>query len=92
VPDDPSGLGPDHALVDRIDEDTAVLLVGPGHTELHVPAADLPDGVAAGTWVRLDLQLQPPLVLGVDPELTGERAAALARRVDALRPSRDDPA
>jgi hypothetical protein len=90
VPDDPSGIGTDRAVVERLDDDTAVLLVGPGHTEVHVPAADLPDDVGEGTWVVLDLQLQPPLVLGPDPELTGERAAALARRLDALRPDRDD--
>jgi hypothetical protein len=88
--DDPSGIEPDRAVVDRIDGDRAVLLVGPGHTEVHVPAADLPAGVDAGTWVVLDLQLQPPLVLGPDPELTGERAAALQRRLDALRPERDE--
>jgi hypothetical protein len=90
VPDDPSGIGTDRAVIDRVDAETAVLLVGPGHTEVHVPAADLPEDVEPGTWVVLDLQLQPPLVLGPDPELTGERAAALARRLDALRPDRDD--
>lgn len=92
MPDDPSGIGPDRAVVDRVRGDTAVLLVGPGHTEVHVPASDLPEEIEEGTWVMLDLQLQPPLVLGVDPELTGERAAELARRLDALRPDRDDQA
>jgi hypothetical protein len=90
VPDDPSGIGPDRAVIDRVDDDTAVLLVGPGHTEVHVPAADLPEDVGAGTWVMLDLQLQPPLVLGEDPELTGERAAELSRRLAALRPDRSE--
>jgi hypothetical protein len=89
VPEDPSGIGPDRAVVDRLDGDVAVLLVGPGHTEVHVPAADLPEDVGTGTWVVLDLQLQPPLVLGADPELTGDRASELARRLDALRPDRD---
>jgi hypothetical protein len=88
VPDDPSGIGPDRAVVERVAGDTAVLLVGPGHTEVHVPAADLPEEVGEGTWVILDVQLQPPLVLGPDPALTGDRAAALQRRLDALRPDR----
>jgi hypothetical protein len=85
VPEDPSGIGPDRAVVERLDDDTAVLLVGPGHTEVHVPAVDLPEDIGAGTWVMLDLQLQPPLVLGQAPELTGERAAVLARRIETLR-------
>lgn len=89
MPEDPSGIGTDRAVVDRLDEDVAVLLVGPGHTEVHVPAADLPDEVVEGTWVVLDLQLHPPLVLGPDPALNGERAAELARRLAALRPDRD---
>jgi hypothetical protein len=88
VPEDPSGIAPDRAVVDRVGEGIAVLLVGPGHTEVHVPAEDLPEDVGAGTWVVLDLQLHPPLVLGADPELTGERAAELSRRLDALRPDR----
>jgi hypothetical protein len=92
VPEDPSGIGPDRAVVDRLDDETAVLLVGPGHTEVHVPAADLPEDVEAGTWVMLDLQLHPPLVLGPDPDLNGERAAELARRLDALRPDRTEGA
>jgi hypothetical protein len=88
VPEDPSGIGPDRAVVDRVIDDRAVLLVGPGHTEVHVPAADLPEDVGEGTWVVLDLQLQPPLVLGPDPVLNGERAAELSRRLEALRPDR----
>jgi hypothetical protein len=89
VPDDPSGIGPDRAVVERVADDTAVLLVGPGHTEVHIPAADLPEEVDEGTWVILDMQLQPPLILGPDPVLNGERAAELQQRLDALRPDRD---
>lgn len=71
---DPPGVAPDRALVERIEDDTAVLRVGPGGTQVNLQAQDLPAEATPGTWVILDLQLHPPLVLGVDEELTRERS------------------
>jgi hypothetical protein len=68
---EPSGVGPDRARVHHITHDgTAVLRVGPGGTELHVAVDELPEGAAEDTWVILDLQTTPPLVIGIDHELT----------------------
>lgn len=64
-------LPADRALVDHIDDGTAVLLVGPGRVELHVPADTLPAGAGVGTWVILDVQSQPPIVIAVDEERSG---------------------
>lgn len=69
----PPSVAPDRALVDRVDDSVAVLRVGPGGTQVNLDAADLPPEAVPGTWVILDLQLHPPLVLGVDEELTRER-------------------
>jgi hypothetical protein len=66
----PPGVAPDRALVERIEEATAVLRVGPGGTRVDLDAGDLPPEAVPGTWVVLDLQLHPPLVLAVDEELT----------------------
>ena len=68
-------IGPDRALIDAIDEDVAVLRVGPGGTEVHVPVEALPAEASTGTWVVLDVQVQPPMVVGVDEELTRETQA-----------------
>ena len=73
---DPSGIGNDRAVVDRLDAETAVLAVGPGRTPVHLGADELPAGVEAGTWLVLDLQSQPPLVLGIDQELTRRRSGS----------------
>ncbi len=70
----PPIVDPDRALVHQLDEETAVLHVGPGATRVHLPAGDLPPEATEGTWVILDLQLQPPLVLGVDESLTRDRS------------------
>ena len=67
---DPSGIGNDRAVIDHLDADTAVLAVGPGRTPVHLAADELPAGVDVGTWLVLDVQSQPPLVIGIDEELT----------------------
>jgi hypothetical protein len=64
-------IGPDRALIDQVTDDgTAVLRVGPGGTEVHVPVEALPEEAGPGTWVIVDAQIQPPMVVGVDEELT----------------------
>lgn len=70
---DPSGIGNDRAVVDRIEDGDAVLSVGPSRTPVHVPVDELPAGTDTGTWVVLDLQVQPPLVLSIDRDLTRDR-------------------
>lgn len=72
--DQPRIVDPDRALVHQLDAETAVLHVGPGATRVHLPASDLPPEATEGTWVVLDLQLQPPLVVAVDEVLTRERS------------------
>lgn len=66
---EPPAIAPDRAHLVRITDDTAVLRVGPSRTEIHLPLEDLPPEAPAGCWLILDLQLHPPLVLGIDPDL-----------------------
>ncbi len=77
---EPSGIGTDRAVVNRIDGDVAVLFIGPGSTAVHVDADSLPEEAAAGTWLVMDLQSVPPLPLFVDEELTARKAAETERR------------
>jgi hypothetical protein len=71
---DPSGIPNDRAVVQRIEGDQAVLAVGPSRTPMHVPVADLPEGAEPNTWLMVDLQLQPPMVIGIDEAMTNERS------------------
>lgn len=70
---DPSGIDNDRAFLRRIEDDEAVLAVGPSRTPLRVDAADLPGGATPGTWVVVDTQQSPPMVLSVDQAMTDER-------------------
>lgn len=64
-------IGPDRALINEVTDDgAAVLHVGPGGTEVHVPDDALPEGAGPGTWVVIDAQVQPPMIVGIDEELT----------------------
>ena len=85
--EEPTGIGPDRAVVDRLDDDTAVLLVGPARTPLHVEAAELPADARVGTWVILDVQSTPPLVIGTDGDLTDRGSTDPG----ATHPGADDP-
>lgn len=73
---DPSGIANDRALVSRFEEGKAVLAVGPGRTPMHVPREDLPEGAEPGTWLVLDMQISPPMVLWIDHAMTAERATS----------------
>jgi hypothetical protein len=73
------------AVVDRIVDGQAVLLVGEEETELVVPAGALPDGVGEGDWVLV----RP----GAEPVVTGRAPAEvdpsdLKDRMSRLRQDR----
>lgn len=90
MPDEETGIGHDRAVVDRIvDGRAAVLLVGPAEVELFLSADALPEGAGEGTWVVLEVSTDPPdLTLRIDDRLTRERFEDLTARLDAIRRSR----
>jgi hypothetical protein len=73
------------AVIDRIVDGQAVLLVGEEETELTVPAADLPADVGEGDWVVVDPG-PPPAVRGRAPAPVDE--AELDDRMARLRQDR----
>jgi hypothetical protein len=83
VPDETTEIPLDRAVVDRIvDGRLALLLVGPTEEALHVPVEVLPEGTGPGTWLQLDLGA---LIVGVDEELTEQRAADVRSRMQRIR-------
>ncbi len=73
---DPSGIANDRAVVTAIEDDMVVLAAGPSRTPVRLPLADVPEGTEVGTWLVLDVQLQPPMVLAIDEAMTAERRGA----------------
>lgn len=74
-----TGIPADAAVLDRIEDGVAVLLVGPGEVEVELPVALLPAGARDGDWFRL---------LVPDAELTARRRTELGARLEAIRRDR----
>lgn len=47
------------AVIDRFEEDYAVLLVGDDEVKLDVPINLLPEGCREGSWLKLRFELDP---------------------------------
>ena len=84
-----SPIPPDRAVVDRVADGQAALLVGAEETECVVPAGALPKGAKAGDWVIVEKAPEgAPTVIGVDAELTASRRRAARSRMARLRQQR----
>jgi hypothetical protein len=70
----------DAAVLDRVEDGRAVLLVGAAETEVVLDAALLPAGARDGDWFRVGLT--------PDPDLTAARRAELGARLERIRRTR----
>jgi hypothetical protein len=76
----------EHAVVDRIEDDTqAVLLVGDSETERVVPAEGLPEGAGPGTWLRVRFDGSELVHCEVDTEQTEGVRSRISQKLDRLR-------
>lgn len=76
------------AVVDRIVDDQAVLLIEPDDAEHHLPADRLPDGAGEGAWLLVTLSGADVTVLGTDPAGEAARRRDVEERVEQLRRTR----
>jgi hypothetical protein len=73
-----------HAVVDRIVEDQAVLLVGEEEAEELVPVTELPPGAGEGSWLLV--RPGPPVaVVGADPEAEARQRHRIEERMERVR-------
>ncbi len=45
------------AVIDRIENDLAILLVGDQEIQVDIPVSLLPDGAKEGSWLTIDMKL-----------------------------------
>jgi hypothetical protein len=76
------------AVVDRVTDGVATLLVGEGERSVVIPASDLPAGVGEGAWVLVREREDGIDVVGIDAERTAARRAELEERLGRVRRSR----
>lgn len=72
------------AVIDRIDEGIAVLLVGQSEEELHVPLNRLPPGVQAGDWLEVTIVNGQVKQAERDIEETCQRRGRIRANLDKL--------
>jgi len=73
------------AVVDRIVEGLAVVLVGERETEHHVPVSTLPQGARAGSWLRVTLGNGVITGMSLDDEETETSRSRIADKMKRLR-------
>ena len=73
-------------VIDQIvDEAWAVVLVGPSEEELLVPAASLPPGARAGTWLILRQGDSGALTFEIDAASSAAALERIERKLHALK-------
>lgn len=72
------------AVVDRVEEAVAVLLVGDREEELVVPREKLPKEAVAGTWLLVEIEKDKLVKAELDAEETGRRRERVAEKMRRL--------
>ena len=80
--------GTQRAVIDRITDGWAVLLVGDQEQERRVRASDLPDGVEEGSIVQVRVSGLTVEVVDIDAGATDEKRAEMKDRLSRLKKSR----
>jgi hypothetical protein len=73
------------AVVDRLEGDKAVVLVGEEEEQLVVDRKKLPAGTKEGDWLRADVEDDVLLGAELDPEKTASAQQRINGKLDALR-------
>lgn len=80
-------LRPDRAIIDRITDQTAVVLVGPDGDQHTIDVAALPHEAEAGDVLVVG-SLSPLTLTGIDVDATRDRRKQLRDRRDRIRRTR----
>ena len=73
------------AVIDRFEEDQAVLLVGDQERKLIVPRKSLPRGSKEGHWLKLELDGDRLVNALIDQEETSKARQRIAGKLARLR-------
>ena len=73
------------AVIDRFEEELAVLLLGDGDEMLVVPRLSLPCGVREGQWLQVEVQDGVVVSAVIDEEETDGAKQRIAEKLERLR-------
>ncbi len=76
------------AVIDRITDGWAVVLIGDREQERRVRESELPDGAGEGSIIQVRVSGLKVEVVDVDDEATDEKRAEMTNRLSRLKESR----
>ncbi len=74
----------ERAVIDRIEEGKAVLLVGESERQIIAPLAVLPAGVGPGAWLKVVVQGEAVVQAEADQETTRAREERIKEKMRKL--------
>ena len=74
----------ERAVIDRVEDGLAVLLVGTDEKEVVVRLRDLPEGSGPGVWLRVNLDGERLTHAEVDSETTRVRKSRIQQTLNRL--------
>ena len=74
----------ERAVIDRVEEGLAILLIGADEKELLVPLRDLPEGAGPGVWLRVTVEGERLTHAEADSETTHIRKSRIRRTLNRL--------
>ena len=73
------------AVVDRFEEEYAILLIGDGSWKLDIARRLLPEGVKEGTWLKVDVEEGTLVTIEIDSEAGEQARARIQEKLARLR-------
>lgn len=73
------------AVIDRFEEEWAVLLIGEEERHVDVPREELPPGAQEGHWLRVELDDQQVVRIEIDEEETAQARGRIGDKLARLR-------
>ncbi len=73
------------AVIDRFEEDIAVLLIGDGERRVEIHRTTLPEGCEEGTWLKVDVEGVEVKKMEIDLEETSEARNRIAEKLAKRR-------
>jgi hypothetical protein len=73
------------AVIDRFEEDLAVLIVGEEENKLIVPRASLPQGVKEGQWLQVEVEDDQIISAVIDEDETAKGKQRIVEKLARLK-------
>ncbi len=73
------------AVIDRFEEDLAVILLGDQQTQLVLPRQALPEGARDGDWLQVEVVDETIRVLAIDEDETARARRRISEKLARLR-------